>query len=81
MSSAVIEFVTSLFDRFGLVEEIITDNGVQFVSSEFEDFLAAHSIKHSRSALYSPQTNADVERLNRVIKEGVKLLSLKGSHS
>jgi transposase InsO family protein len=77
-SSAVIEFLTSLFDRFGLVEEIITDNGVQFVSSEFEDFLAAHSIKHSRSALYSPQTNAAVERLNRVIKEGVKVALAEG---
>jgi transposase InsO family protein len=77
-SSAVIEFLTSLFDRFGLVEEITTDNGVQFVSSEFEDFLAAHSIKHSRSALYSPQTNAAVERLNRVIKEGVKVALAEG---
>lgn len=74
----MIEFLTSIFDRFGLVEEIVTDNGVQFVSKEFEDFLAAHSIKHSKSALYSPQANAAVERLNRVIKEGVKAALAEG---
>jgi transposase InsO family protein len=68
----VIGSLTRIFDRFGLVEEIVTDNGLPFVSKEFEDFLAADSIKHGKSALYSPQANAAVERLNRVIKEGIK---------
>ncbi len=77
-SSKVIEFLTSMFDRFGLVEEVVTDNGVQFVSKEFEDFLAAHWIKHSKSAQYSPQANAAVERLNRVIKEGIKAALAEG---
>lgn len=77
-SASVIEFLTSIFDRFGLVEEIVTDNGVQFVSKEFEDFLAAHSIKHSKSALYSPQANAAVERFNRVVKEGIKAALAEG---
>ena len=76
-SSAVIEFLTSLFDRFGLVQEVVTDNGVQFVSSEFEDFLAAHAIKHTKLALYAPQANA-TERLNRVLKEGIKAAVAEG---
>lgn len=71
-SSAVIDFLNQIFDRFGLVEEIVTDNGAQFVSSEFESYLLSHGIRHSRSALYSPQANAEVERFNRVMKEGVR---------
>ena len=71
-SSVVIAFLTALFDRFGLVEEVVTDNGPQFISSEFTSFLASLGIQHSRSALYSPQTNSEVERFNRVMKEGLK---------
>jgi len=48
-SSAVINFLTTLFDRFGLVEEVATDNGPQFISNEFQSFLASIGIRHSRS--------------------------------
>ena len=77
-SAAVIEFLTALFDRFGLVEEVVTDNGVQFTSSEFSDFLQSLGIRHSRTALYSPQANAEAERLNRVLKEGIKAALVEG---
>jgi hypothetical protein len=60
----------TLFDRFGLVEEVV--NGPQFISNEFISFQASSGIRHSRSALYSPQSNAEVERINRVMKEGLK---------
>ena len=71
-SSVIIDFLTVLFDRFGLIEELITDNGVQFTSDEFQTFLKQHGIRHSRSALYAPQSNGAVERFNRVLKEGIK---------
>ena len=70
-SGSVIEFLASLFERFGLVDEIVTDNGVQFVSTEFEDFLKSLGIKHTRCALYAPQANC-VERFNRVMKQGLQ---------
>lgn len=71
-SASVIEFLTRLFDLYGLVEEIVTDNGSQFVSSEFADFMTSLAIKHTRVSLYSPQSNAVVERLNRSIKDGIR---------
>jgi len=61
-----------LFDRFGLVEEIVTDNGSQFTSVEFEAYLKALGIRHSLVALYSPQSNSEVERFNRVMKDGLR---------
>jgi hypothetical protein len=77
-SAAVIEFLTGLFDRFGLVEEVVTDNGVQFTSFEFADFLRSLGIRHCLTALYSPQANSEAERLNRVIKNGVKAALAEG---
>jgi transposase InsO family protein len=77
-STAVIEFLTGLFDRFGLVEEVVTDNGVQFTSSEFAEFLQSLGIRHCRTALYSPQANAEAERMNRVLKDGIKAAMAEG---
>ena len=78
-SSKVIEFMTSLFSRFGLVDEVITDNGRQLVAVEFEQFLSHLGIKHSVTALYAPQGNGAVERMNRVLKDGIKAGMADGS--
>ena len=75
---SVIEFLSELFCRWGLPEEIITDNGRQFISREFEDFLSSLAIKHCRTALYHPQSNGAVERFNRVLKEGLRTAKATG---
>ena len=56
-TSVVIDFLESLFTRWGLPSAITTDNGPQFVSSEFTSFLSAHGVKHIRTAFYNPQAN------------------------
>ena len=71
-TSAVREFLADCFARWGLPDEIITDNGRQFVSQEFERFLQQHGVKHCKTALYHPQANGAVERFNRVIKDCLK---------
>ena len=50
----------------------MTDNGTQFTSVEFETYLKALGIRHGLAALYSPQANAEVERFNRVMKDGLR---------
>jgi len=71
-TAKIIEFLSSLFSRFGLVEEVISDNGRQFVSAEFDQFLSNLGIKHRYTALYNPQANGAIERFNRVLKGGIK---------
>lgn len=71
-TSSIVNFLSTLFERYGLIQEVVTDNGVQFTSHEFASFLSIHGIRHSRAAFYAPQANAAVERVNRVIKEGLK---------
>lgn len=61
-----------VFSACGLPEQLVTDNGPQFVSSEFADFMQANGIKHIRTAPYHPASNGAVERLVQTFKQAMK---------
>ena len=46
-----------------------TDNGGEFISSEFQDFLTKHKIKHTTSIPGRPQSNGQIERFNGILKD------------
>lgn len=71
-SSAVISFLDQLFSRWGLPRQITTDNGPQFLSSEFTTFLANSGVTHIRTSVYHPQANGGVERFNQSLKNGLR---------
>lgn len=75
-TDAVTDFLSTTFSRFGNPVEFVTDNGVQFTSLTFADFLAIRNIKHVRTSLYFPQANGAVERMNRVLKGCVQTANL-----
>jgi transposase InsO family protein len=56
----------------------MTDNGKQFVSVEFERFLADCDIKHVKASLYYPQSNGLAERFNRSVKQAVRTALAEG---
>ena len=64
----IVRFLSTIFAREGYPAEIISDNGVQFVSREFTEYLTQRGIRHGRASLYWPRGNAAVERLNRELK-------------
>ena len=70
--------MSNLFSRWGLPEQVTTDNGRQFISSEFEDFLQNHGIRHKTTALYCPEQNGGVERFNAVLKNGLRTHMAEG---
>ncbi|KAM7282690.1 hypothetical protein ISCGN_002814 [Ixodes scapularis] len=43
-TASVIDFLKSVFAREGLPEEIVTDNGPQFISREFTEFLKNQAV-------------------------------------
>lgn len=45
------------FLRFGIPTTLISDNGTQFTSAYFTEFLQDFNIQHCRSAVAYPQTN------------------------
>ena len=61
-SVATIQSLRNMFARFGLPEQVVTDNGRNFVSEEFKEFLQKNGIKHTTSAPYHPSTNGLAER-------------------
>lgn len=71
-SAPIQEFLLKhIFHAFGVPEQVISDNGSQFKSNEFNSFLTKFGIKHVYTALYSPQANAS-ERVNRSIIASIR---------
>ncbi len=60
--SQTISVLQKMFATHGLPEQIVSDNGPQFVSSEFAEFMKQNGVKHVRSAPYHPSTNGLAER-------------------
>ena len=71
-SQNTIEALQALFARYGLPEQIVSDNGAQFTSQEFSDFVQANGIRHIRSAPYHPSTNGQAERFVQTFKRAMK---------
>ena len=68
-STATITVLRNLFAAYGLPMELVSDNGPQFVSEEFEVFLRSNGVKHSRSPPYHPATNGQAERYVQIFKK------------
>ena len=47
---------------------IISDNGPQFISKDFKEFIRISGMTHVRTSPYYPQANGKFERFNRTIK-------------
>ena len=67
-STATIHELRPLFASYGLPEQLVSDNGPQFVSDEFQVFLKSNQVKHIRSAPYHPSSNGLAERFVRTFK-------------
>lgn len=70
-SAATIRELRKIFARFGLPEQLVSDNGPQFVSSEFTQFLKNNGVKHIKSAPYHPSTNGIAERFVQSFKRAM----------
>lgn len=71
-SENTINALRYLFSSYGLPVEIVSDNGPQFVSEEFEIFLKENGVRHIRSAPYHPASNGEAERAVRTFKQAMK---------
>ena len=58
--------------RFGIPKEIVTDNGSQFISYEFQDFYREWGIKLNYSTPRYTQANGQAESSNKTIINTLK---------
>ena len=66
--------------RFGILRDLVSDNGKQFDNAKFRDFCAELGIKNNYSSLAHPQSNGQAEVTIRSLKAALKtkLENLKG---
>ena len=57
----------------GIPKTILTDQGSQFISQEFENFMTKNNINHIRSSFYNPTGNSISERINQTIARVIRM--------
>ena len=77
-SAAIIGSLRKIFAVHRLPEKVVTNNGANFVSEEFENFLETQGIQHHKVTPYWPQANAEVERFNRIIEKAIRTAHVEG---
>ena len=71
-SSQTIEKLRRMFATHGLPEVIVSDNGPQFTSYEFGQFLKKNGIRHITSPPYHPSSNGQAERTVQTLKRALQ---------
>jgi hypothetical protein len=70
-AQATVGLLRQTFARFGSPVTLVSKNGPQFRSSEFEEFLKSNGIIHKVTAPYNPSTNGEAERYVQILKQGL----------
>ena len=70
-SFKTIETLRMLFASYGLPEDIVSDNGPQFTSSEFAEFTQKNGIRHILTPPYHPASNGAAEKCVQTVKQSL----------
>ena len=62
----------NIVTRFGVLDSLISDIGLQFDSRAFREFCSNLNIKNRYSTPVYPQSNGQVEATNKTIVSGLK---------
>ena len=71
-SEATIEKLRDLFARYGIPQQLVSDNGSQFTSREFAEFMKGNGIKQTLVAPYHPRSNGQAECFVQTFKQFLK---------
>ena len=72
-----VEVLRGIFAQFGLPEQIVSDNGPQFVAEQFSTFLQSNGINHIKSPPYHPASNREAERFVKTVERKQKVMKNK----
>ena len=67
-TDSTIRALSRIFINEGLPDTIVSDNGTQFTSQQFEKFCSLHGIEHLTTAPFHPASNGEAERFVRTFK-------------
>ncbi|GFX79428.1 uncharacterized protein K02A2.6 [Trichonephila clavipes] len=69
-----IECLRDSFARFRLPRVLVSDNGSQFISYEFQRFMHKNGVKHKTSAPLKPSSNGQAERYVATLKQSLRAM-------
>ena len=75
ISGAVVKELRTLFAQFGIPEMIVSDNGLCFISTEFEAIFENNGIKHITSAPCHLASNVLAEPAIQIVKRGLNKIT------
>ena len=61
-----------MFSSYGIPEQLVSDNGPQFLSGEFGQFMKQNGMKHIKCATYHPSSNGQAEHFVPTFKEAIR---------
>ena len=67
-----LEVLCNLLASYGLPEQLVSNNGPQFTSSDFELCMAENGIKHIKIFAYHSASNGEAERFVQTFKHTLK---------
>ncbi|GFY16225.1 uncharacterized protein K02A2.6 [Trichonephila clavipes] len=67
-----IECLRDSFARFGLPRVLVSDNGSQFTSYEFQRFMHKNGVRHKTSVPFKPSSNGQAERYVATLKQSLR---------
>ena len=68
-SSTVIRKTKQPFARYGITEELVSDNGPQYISTEFATFSKVWDFEHLTISPYKSKANGKVEAAVKIAKQ------------
>ena len=78
-SKNTITCLSKWFSQYGLPIQLVSDNGPQFTSHDFRNFINLIGVKHIRTAAYHQSSNGQAERYVQTVKKGLE--SNSGNHN
>ncbi|XP_058448351.1 uncharacterized protein K02A2.6-like [Malaya genurostris] len=77
-TAATLTMFREIFSRHGMPETLITDNGTQFTSENFESYCTNNGILHLKTPPYHPQSNGLAERFVDTFKRTLRKIMTGG---
>ncbi|UYV64680.1 K02A2.6-like, partial [Cordylochernes scorpioides] len=76
-AQAVTQCLDKIIKSVNSINTILTDNGKNFISKEFNKFLSLQGIKHTYTSPYHPQCNGICEKLSDTIMTKLRIAVLE----
>ena len=72
-SAMIVRVLEGIFGRLGLRFSLWSDNGSQFVSGAFQNFLRDNGVEHRRITPLAPWQNGECERQNLTLMKANRI--------